>query len=510
MPAEPDPSNPPAWLVPPPVATAAVRRGRRWFLLALGLYAVALWFLVVPHGIGYSWRECDTQAIARNFLQDGFDPLRPRIDWRGDTDGAVECEFPFYQLAIASLLAVCGDVEWPGRLLSLLAVLGAALALHRLLEQRAGPGPALVGGLVFLGGGQAVLLGARVMPDAASVALGLAGLVAFVRYLGIGSGWSLGLGAAAVALGALQKPTTLQLGLLMLLWTLLLAPRRAREPRLWLALLLVPAVVAAWLVHAHGLEAETGLTFGVTAAGDTKFPAVEHLLTPRLHAQLARTTLYYGLSAFGLLGLFALVVQRRLDRADAALLGVVGVGLLATLRYSYHHGMGPQYHAFAAVAGAWCAARAWPARAPRWLWALLLVAVAAHATWQVAGERRKCEVCSATPLLDLAAAVRAASAPADLTVVRADKPRRDTAWARRNNYEDPRFLYHARRRGWVLPADGFDVATLADLQARGARIVVDLVPGGTPAATQAWLAAHAEVVRREPFGVVWRLTGAGG
>lgn len=504
----PAPSQPPApsaWVARAVVPDAAIRRGRRWLLVALLVYAAVTWFVVVPHGIGYSWRECDTQAIARNFLLDGFDPLRPRVDWRGDTDGAVECEFPFYQLAIASVMAAFGDVEWPGRLLAMVSMMLATLSLHRLLEQRSGGGPALAGGLVFLCGGHAVMLGARVMPDAASVALGIAALTTFVRYLGTGSGRSLWLATIAVTLGSLQKPTTLQVGLVMFAWTVLLAPRRLREPRLWLALLLVPAVVAGWILHAQGLHAETGLTFGVTGAGDTKFPALEHLLTPLIHAQLARTTLLYGLSAFGISALLVLCVRWRADRADAALLGVTAAGLLATLRYSYHHGMGPQYHVFAAMAGAWCVARVWPERAPRWLWGGLVAAVLAHGAWQVAIERRKCEVCSSTPLLTLATRIRDLSEPEELTVLRADKPEFDVAWGRRNNFEDPRLFYHARRHGWILPRDGFDVATLQDLRQRGARIVVDLLPGLTTPEVSRWLTEHGDVVLREPSWIVHRL-----
>jgi hypothetical protein len=504
----PDPGHPPApsaWLARSVVPDVGIRRGRRWLLLALLVYAATLWFVVVPHGIGYSWRECDTQAIARNFLLDGFDPLRPRVDWRGDTDGAVECEFPFYQLGIASVMAAFGDVEWPGRLLAMLSMMLAALSLHRLLEHRGGPGPALAGALVFLCGGHAMLLGSRVMPDAASAALGIAGLATFVRYLGTGSGRSLWLAVAAVTLGSLQKPTTLQLGLLMFAWAVLLARHRLREPRLWLGLLLVPTVVAGWILHAQGLHAETGLTFGVASAGDTKFPALEHLLTPVILAQLTRTTLLYGLSGFGVVALLVMLVRRRVDRADVALFGVVALGLLATLRYSYHHGMGPHYHVFAAMAGAWAVMRVWPAAAPRWSWGALLLAVLAHGAWQVSVERHKCDVCNSTPLLLLATSVRELSAPEDLAIVRADKPEFDEAWDRRNNFEDPRLLYHAHRRGWILPADGFEVATLENLHRRGARLVVDLLPGLTTREVTAWLTAHGEVVLRQPTAVVHRL-----
>jgi hypothetical protein len=389
----------------------------------------------------------------------------------------------------------------------MVSMLLATVSLHRLLEQRSGAGPALAGGLVFLCGGHAVMLGSRVMPDAASVALGIAGLTTFVRYLGTGSSRSLWLGAAAVTLGSLQKPTTLQVGLLMFAWTVLLAPKRLREPRLWVALLLVPAVVAGWILHAQGLHAETGLTFGVTSAGDTKFPALDHLLSPLIHAQLARTTLLYGLSPFGIVALLVLFVRWRVDRTDAALLGITAATLLATLRYSYHHGMGPQYHVFAAMAGAWCIARVWPQAAARWLWGVLVAAVLVHGAWQVSIERHKKEGCSSTPLLSLATQLRELSASDELTVLRADKPEFDLAWGRRNNFEDPRLFYHAQRHGWILPSDGFEVATLANLQQRGARIVVDLLPGLTTPEVTRWLTEHGDVVVREPSWIVHRLHG---
>lgn len=191
-----------------------LRRGRGLAWSAVALFAVLAWF-AVPHGIGFSWRECDTQAIARNFVADGFDPLRPRIDWRGDGDGAVECEFPLFQLGVGAVLRMVGDAEWPGRLLALLATAWAALALHRLLETRSGPGGALAGLLVFLTSGSAVMLATRVMPDAVSLAFGLAAVLAFVRYLAGGRAVALWASMAALALAGLQKPLALQFGLVL-------------------------------------------------------------------------------------------------------------------------------------------------------------------------------------------------------------------------------------------------------------------------------------------------------
>lgn len=473
---------------------------------ALAAFVLVLWTATSPYGIDASWRECDTQAIARNFLLDDFDPLRPRVDWRGDGDGAVECEFPLYQMLLASVLAVSGDVEWPGRAISLFSIVLAALSLHRLLAWRVGAAGALAGTLCFLTSGQAMLLGSRVAPDGLSLALALAGLATFLRYLSTGSSAALWLAVAATAGSALQKPTALQLGMLLFAWTASLAPRRLREPRLWAGFAVILAVVGAWLAHGAQLHSETGLTFGVVSGGDTKFPDLEHLLDPSLYVHLAKTTARYGISILGALAIVALAVRRRLDRTDLSLAATVALGLIGSLRYSHNVGFGAHYHAFAAIAGAYFVARAWPTNASRWLWGAALVAFVAHGAWQLDRElwmRRK--VFAGSHVMDVGERLRESSSPDDLVVVWAEKPSHDPYWNRRNNYEDPRILYHARRRGWVLPSDGLSAAVLDQLFARGARFLVDSSPDRLTPRLREFLAQRGQVVKRSHTVLIYRL-----
>lgn len=493
-----------AWILQLAQPAPAARSYRRWLIAALLVWVAAL-SLLIPFGIGGSWRECDTQAIARNFLRDGFDPLRPRVDWRGDTDGAVECEFPLYQTMIASVMAVVGEAEWPGRVISMLAIAMAAVSLYRLLEARSGGPGALVGALVFLGSGQAMMLGSRVMPDALSTAFALAGTVAFVQFLGSGKGRTLLLATAMTTIACLCKPTALQVGLLQFVWTVLMVPRRLRELRVWFGWAAVLAITAAWLGHGIALHDETGLTFGVASGGETKFPTLRVLRNPDIWASLGTTTLRLGFGGMGAMALLWLLLRRRLDRVDLALLAVVGLGLIGTLRYSFHHGVGPQYHVFATVAGAFVAGRAWPERASRLLWFGALAAILATAAVMLARERAWRLACLDGAPVQTSADIAAISTPTDLTVVRSHRERYDTYWRRRTNYEEPVLLYHAQRHGWVLPKDGFEPLALADLQKRGARIVVDQIPAETSPATAAWLEANAELMTDRGGSRIYRL-----
>lgn len=494
---------PPAWRSADLGSAAGRRRGRVFAIAALLVFGALTWQLV-PHGIGLSWRECDTQAIARNFLADGFDPLRPRVDWRGATDGAVECEFPLYQLTIAAFMSVFGQSEAVGRLLALFATLLAGFSLHRLLELRSGPVGAVAGLLTFLTCGSTVLVATRVMPDAFSLALTIASVMTFVRYLGSGGRAALWSSMALLAFGGLQKPLALQAGWILFGWTCLLAPRRLRDPQLWCGFVAVVGAVAAWLWHGHQLHQETGLTFGVLAEGDSKFPAVAHLLDPKIHAQLAWTTAQHGVSALGILVGLALLLRRRLDATDAVVLASVVAGLYVSLRYSYHHRMGPHYHMFAAVCGAWLVARFAGGGAPRWAWPLLLVGVVAQGAWRLSVEAHERHGMTVNPMLDVTASIRELSQRGERIVVRSEKPRVDELWQRRNNFEDPRILYQTGLHGWVLPSDGFDVPTLERLREQGATLVFDWA-GDSPSAAREWLEANAKVILDEPRARLYRL-----
>ena len=93
---------------------------------------------------------------------------------------------------------------------------------------------------------------------------------------------------------------------------------------------------------------------------------------------------------------------------------------------------------------------------------------------------------------DLATAdcLRDVSAPHDLVVIRGPKPRFDPRWRRPHNFEEPVLLYHSRRKGWVLPADGVNPEVLSRLQANGARWYVETVAQPSLACRE-WLESRA-------------------
>ena len=86
-----------------------------------------------PIGDWHSWRQADTSAVSRNFIQRGFDLLHPRFDdlsnvasGKDNPEGYRMVEFPFYNLLQAGAFKVFGglSLEVWGRLVSMVASAG--------------------------------------------------------------------------------------------------------------------------------------------------------------------------------------------------------------------------------------------------------------------------------------------------------------------------------------------------------------------------------------------------
>src|SRR6185503_3755810 len=134
-----------------------------WVLaLALGLRLIQLGAPLIGH---HAWRQTDTAAIARNMVEEHTGLLHPRVDWRGATSGDVECEFPAYPWALATIDHAIGVHESAGRALSIvfsLIAIGFAFALARAI---AGERAALGAGLYLAIAPLPLFLGRAVMAE---------------------------------------------------------------------------------------------------------------------------------------------------------------------------------------------------------------------------------------------------------------------------------------------------------------------------------------------------------
>jgi hypothetical protein len=438
-----------------------------WALLALGLL-IRLVHLDAPLVGVHSWRQCDTAAMARNFAEEGLNPLYPRIDWRGDSPGYVEAEFPAYPYAVALLYRVFGTAEALGRLLSALAFLAGAYALFRLVRATDGEATALwaLGLILFLP--RQIYYTRTFQPEGAMLACSAAGIYFFYRWLKDDrAGWLIG-STALVALAGLMKLPNLSLGLplLYLAWV------RDRgglflRPALWLFAAAVLGAALAWSLHAQGLFRATGLTFGLWPQAYGPWQSLGLVFTWEywnrvLFQFIAERHLTWFLLPLFLLGLLRPRPSPEGRLYDLWLLAFVPALLLLPER-NFHHEYWQLPLMLPAVVfpARLLAAHLTRPRLKTWSALLLLAALlgATAATVHATARYLEREDWARYPAAGLVARIAAETRPSELLLV---------VWEQLN---DPGPLYFSHRQGWMEEAGRLTEARLKEIIGRGAAVL---------------------------------------
>lgn len=484
--------------------------GREWkswrwpSILALAVGA-CLWLLWRECGTSRieEWRETDTQAIARNFALPGANIFYPRVDWGGRGPGYVETEFQLYTFLVAQFLKVFGDVEWPGRLLSLLATAGTAAIVFRGLSRMHGDAAAAIATVVALSSRGVMYVATAVQPEALCLMLYAAAWFAWLEFERSNSSRALGAYALFGALAMLVKPTAAQLGIASFLLLFLRSRERLRKPKVWLVWLAMLVPVVAHLWHGRNVYLEYGNTFGVLSGGDSKLPRLEHLFSPHIHYLAAKKFLHWGTGVVGALAIVAAFALRRNVALLAAQLAANAFWTVLALRYTSDNA-GNHYHLMASLPAAHAAAlvveAALQSRWRRTLTAGLgLVSLAGlslaaryklknHVNWWNA------------PAVAAGAVLSSVSTPGDLVVIRSVFGDYDPVWRTPNNFQDPRVFYLSRTRGWAVGSDDTDPKSVSKPAEAGARFYVEVIPRLPSEKLDAWLSANAKLLHTTEFG----------
>lgn len=208
-------------------------------ILIVGL-ATHLYKISSPMGDFHSWRQSDTAAVSRHFVQSGFDLLHPRYDdisavttGKENPNGYRMVEFPLYNAAFAGLyvLAPVLSLEFYGRLVSIVMTLICAAIIYYLLKKEVGIVAAVSGSLIFSTFPFFVFFTRVVLPE--PTATSLAFLAIFFIYLWAHSAKPklkyiyLLFGTLSFASALLIKPTAIFYGI-PLLYLFTIAIRKER------------------------------------------------------------------------------------------------------------------------------------------------------------------------------------------------------------------------------------------------------------------------------------------
>ncbi|MCL4353742.1 glycosyltransferase family 39 protein [Patescibacteria group bacterium] len=161
-------------------------------LILLVGFAVRLYRFNSPIADWHSWRQSDTSAVSRTFVNQGFDILHPRFEDISNVASGLDnpmgyrfVEFPIYNVLQAATFKYIGVLTLPewGRLVSIFASLLSAVFLYLIIKKRFGKPAAFLTSFFFLFIPFNIYYSRTILPDPSMVTTTLGAIYFFDRWL---------------------------------------------------------------------------------------------------------------------------------------------------------------------------------------------------------------------------------------------------------------------------------------------------------------------------------------
>ena len=275
-----------------------------------------------------SWRECDLGAVSRNFVEEGFNPLMPRIDWRGNTPGYAEMEFTLYPSLIAASYKVFGVHDFIGRIWAFLFSLGALFFFIQLARRYLDDFFAIFAALFFAFNPLIVEISTSVQPEGLMMLTYVAAAYFFTGWIDEEKSKYFWLAVISTALTLLAKATAGHIGLF---FGVLLLQKYGlgvfRQAKIWIfgALSLIPCLL--WYIHGKGIWKAYGNSLGVS--NEYHWIGPDFFTNPYFIKGLLRLEFLHVWMVFGIIvGLFAVWQGYKEKTARHALIWMGSVFLM--------------------------------------------------------------------------------------------------------------------------------------------------------------------------------------
>lgn len=461
-----------------------------------------------------SWRQADTQNIARNFYKNGESIFYPQINWGGNGPGYVENEFQLYTYTISKIFFLTGEHTLPGQILSLIFIIVTALFLYKLVllifnDDLA----ALFSLVVFLISNGPVHLSTAIMPDALSIMFYSIGLFNFIKYTETKQFQYLILSICTTALAGLVKPLALNLGIIQFFIILLGKRELLKDFKIWLGWIIVVLIVGSYMYFAYNLYLKYGNTFGVIG-GEKKFPTLQGLTVFIHYPKLFYMSVVWGLGITGWFSLIYLYIKKKLSYVEWAMLIGNVIAVFVAMRYMVNQGFSPHYYIFMCFFGAYLSGNAFKIL---------------FENFSKTKNVRKLIIASSVVLLIIFIAhlyhrthplrihyhpnvnktgyvLKKIAEPNSLIIVRSIAGERERSeWGNRmNNFEDPRIFYISDLHGWALPRDYKGYERVSEFVKLGAEYFVE--PYRTPVDNELeqWLQKYAKLIYSDDNGRIYK------
>lgn len=218
------------------------------FLLTLRLYHLD----VPPLENKESWRQADTESIARNFVQYDFNLLSPNFNYDGPLPNVPALELQVTTLIIAVLYQVFGFHYFLARLVPICFYLVSAGYLYCYARKQMGFEKALFSLLIYGILPVNVYFSRAIMPEAAGLMFLLGGFFYFDKWIDKPVGKGLALSSIFLALALMTKPPTAFIAVPMVYlcwkrfgWSFL------KNRELWVFTLFICSVAGGYYIYSN-------------------------------------------------------------------------------------------------------------------------------------------------------------------------------------------------------------------------------------------------------------------
>jgi hypothetical protein len=165
-------------------------------IILLGGFLVRLYGFTNPIADWHSWRQADTSAVSRNFVNRGYDVLHPRYDDISNVQTGVDnpegyrfVEFPLYNIFQAGLFQLFGVLtieEW-GRIVTILASVLTGLFLYLLISRHSNKPLGLLSTFFYMFIPYNIYYGRTILPDTTMMTAVIGGIYFFDKWVELSS-----------------------------------------------------------------------------------------------------------------------------------------------------------------------------------------------------------------------------------------------------------------------------------------------------------------------------------
>lgn len=272
-------------------------------------------FMNLPPQSIHVWRQCSTLTVARNFYEEGMNPLQPRIDQRFDTNGVTGMQFPAYEFLVALDYQLVGFHHFVHRYVSFAIFMLGAWGIYELfLLLFSNRWAAALGAWSFCWSPELFFFGISALPDVLALTGSVWGICLFIFWFRKGGFSPYLLSLAATTIGGLSKIQYLVIGFPIAV-LVLSEKRKYTWPKIWALLvyaLLSVGITLAWYRYAAQLIHASGLTdYDLGFAPPPDFVWAARVAWHNAVSEIPELILNYATFTYFALGVYVCFKDRR-------------------------------------------------------------------------------------------------------------------------------------------------------------------------------------------------------